>query len=94
VTTSYFAALVVPAWRTWRPLGWLLAAITAEVAFACVYVGVHYTTDVLAGAAIGVVAGLVTWLAFGSPPAAWLLGLADRVLAWARLRPRPAPAAG
>lgn len=44
LTTSYFTAIGFPAWRTWRPLGWGFAAITAEVAFGCVYVGVHYAT--------------------------------------------------
>ena len=57
LTTSYFTAAGYPAWRTWRPLGWLFAAMTVEVGFGCVYVGVHYATDVLAGAAIGPAAG-------------------------------------
>jgi hypothetical protein len=35
------------------------AAITAEAAFGCVYVGVHYATDVLAGAPIGAACGPV-----------------------------------
>jgi len=94
VTTSYFAAMIVPASRTGRLAGWLLGAITAEVAVGCVYVGVHYTTDVLAGAGIGLAAGLVAWLALGSPPAAWLIGRADRVLIRARLRPQAAPLPG
>jgi undecaprenyl-diphosphatase len=88
LTTSYFTAAGFPAWRTWRPLGWAFAAMTAEVAFGCVYVGVHYVTDVLAGAATGAAVGLLTWLVFGSPPVAWLLGWVNRGLAWARLRPR------
>jgi undecaprenyl-diphosphatase len=98
LTTSYFTAAGYPAWRTWRPLGWLFAAMTAEVGFGCVYVGVHYATDVLAGAAIGAGCGLVAWLVFGWRPIAWLLGQADRGLAAVRLRRRiarpPEPAVG
>ena len=96
LTTSYFSAVGVPAWRTWRPLGWLFAAMTAEVAFGCVYVGVHYGIDVVAGAVIGAACGQLAWLLFGWRPVAWLTGQADRGLARLRLRrryPLPAPAA-
>jgi undecaprenyl-diphosphatase len=98
LTTSYFSAVAVPAWRTWRPLGWLAAAMTVEVAFGCVYVGVHYGTDVVAGAAIGAGCGLAAWLLFGWGPVAWLVGNADAGLRKLRLRPRywlrPEAAAG
>ncbi|MBT2466753.1 phosphatase PAP2 family protein [Streptomyces sp. ISL-66] len=40
-------------------LGALLAPVAASVAFSRVYTGVHYPSDVLAGAALGVAAGLV-----------------------------------
>jgi membrane-associated phospholipid phosphatase len=75
-TTGYFAVVAVPVACVWRKLGWVFAAITLEVAFGCVYVGVHYITDVLGGASIGAGCGGAAWLACG-------------VVA-ARRRPRPA----
>ncbi|MEU9300259.1 phosphatase PAP2 family protein [Streptomyces sp. NPDC048269] len=46
-------ALESPGW------GAVLAPVAASVAFSRVYTGVHYPSDVLAGAALGVVAGFV-----------------------------------
>ena len=43
------------AWR-WMALGFFLAALTA---YSRVYLGVHYPTDVLAGALLGVACGLL-----------------------------------
>jgi membrane-associated phospholipid phosphatase len=63
--TAYFAVTVIPVLRTWRAVGWILVGVTVEVALACVYVGVHFGSDVLAGAALGLALGLVSW---------WLLG--------------------
>lgn len=79
-TTGYFAAAAVPALLCWRRLGWVVTAITIEVAFGCVYVGVHYVTDVLAGAAIGAAGGAIAWLLLAFPPAAWAIGKAEGVL--------------
>ena len=47
-----------------RRLGAGLYALAFLWAFARVYGGVHYPTDVLAGAAIGVACGLAVWGAF------------------------------
>jgi membrane-associated phospholipid phosphatase len=79
-TTGYFAACMVPALLCWRRLGWVVTAITIEVAFGCVYVGVHYVTDVLAGAAIGAAAGAIGWLLLAFPPAVRAIGKAEGVL--------------
>ena len=38
------------------------------VAFGCVYVGVHYPSDVVVGAALGSVCAAVTWLITGVRP--------------------------
>jgi len=92
LTTGYFAAVGVPAFFAWRPLGWLFAAITAEVAFGCVYVGVHYVIDVLAGAVIGAGCGLAAWLLLGVPVIAGAMRASDRLLSRAHLRRRFAAA--
>jgi len=86
-TTGYFAAVAVPVLACRRRLGWVAAAIAAEVAGGCVYVGVHYVTDVLAGLAIGAAGGGIAWLALGAPGVSWLLAAADAALQAARLRP-------
>jgi undecaprenyl-diphosphatase len=87
-TTAYFAAVAVPAFFSWRRAGWVMVAITAEVAFGCVYVGVHYVTDVTAGMVIGAACGGICWAILGVPPAARLVERADGLAR--RLRVRPA----
>jgi undecaprenyl-diphosphatase len=72
-TAGYFAAAAVPVLACWRRMGWVLAGIAAEVAWGCVYVGVHYVTDVLAGLAIGAAGGAAAWLVLGAPGIARLL---------------------
>lgn len=81
-TAGYFAAAVVPVMACWRRLGIALAAIAAEVAFGCVFVGVHYVTDVLAGLVIGAAGGGAAWLALGVPGISGVLAAAER-----RVRP-------
>ena len=46
-----------------KRLGLLFTAIGIVVAFARVYVGVHWPTDVIAGVGVGLVAGEMVWLA-------------------------------
>jgi undecaprenyl-diphosphatase len=87
LTTGFFAAVGVPAFFAWRPLGWVFAAITTEVAFGCVYVGVHYLVDVLAGAIIGAGCGLAAWLLLGAPVIGGVMRASDRLLGRVRLRP-------
>lgn len=45
-----------------RTIGTVLFALAAVLAFARVYVGVHYPGDVLAGAAIGILWALLLWI--------------------------------
>ncbi|MBY8885392.1 phosphatase PAP2 family protein [Streptomyces sp. PTM05] len=73
---AFGVALEEPRW------GVLIAPVAASVAFSRVYTGVHYPSDVLAGAAVGVAAALVVRRAFPvprrvAPPAADAPALAD-----------------
>jgi undecaprenyl-diphosphatase len=53
------AAAVILGYLLGRRWGWAVAALAVAVGFARVYIGVHYPSDVLTGAAIGVGVGLV-----------------------------------
>lgn len=57
-------ALATAAFLRHRKLGAALYALAFLWAFARVYGGVHYPTDVLAGAAIGAASGVAAWAAF------------------------------
>ena len=46
-----------------RTLGWIATAAAILIAFARVYIGVHYPQDVLAGLALGVVVVVLTGFA-------------------------------
>jgi undecaprenyl-diphosphatase len=54
---------LAPAW-----LGWLMLVWAPLVSLARVAMGVHYLSDVLAGAAIGIVVGLILVLVFSFFP--------------------------
>lgn len=59
-----------------RKVGWVALAMAAAVSISRVAVGIHYPSDVAAGAVIGAVAALTLW----TPPARDLLHrLADRL---------------
>jgi membrane-associated phospholipid phosphatase len=85
--TAYFAIVAAPMLFAWRRLGWIMVSITGEVAVACVYVGVHYGTDVVAGAIIGGGSGAFAWFLLGLPPFESAIGRIDRVLIGLHLRP-------
>jgi membrane-associated phospholipid phosphatase len=84
--TAYFAACAMPVWFVWRKLGLLLFVITFEVALGCVYVGVHYVSDVFAGAAIGAGSAGIEWWLFGQRPLAPMIGTIDNWLIRIHLR--------
>lgn len=50
--------------RYLRPQGWLLLFAAIIISFSRVFVGIHYVTDVLGGALIGVLAALAVRLAY------------------------------
>jgi len=54
-------ALVGSTWLAARRLAIATLAVAAAVAFARVYVGVHWLADVLGGFALGVVCGGILW---------------------------------
>jgi membrane-associated phospholipid phosphatase len=55
-------AIAMVALLAWRWLGIIVVVLALLIAWARVFVGVHYPGDVLAGLAIGAVCGLVTWV--------------------------------
>src|SRR4051794_13214740 len=71
-----------------RRLGLAALLLATLLAYARVYVGAHYPTDVLAGAVLGI---LVAWLLVGwlAPVMGWLRSLVDGVIRLVRL-PLPA----
>jgi undecaprenyl-diphosphatase len=62
-TVAFVAAVATVAWFAWRRLGQVLAVATFVTAFGCVYVSVHYISDVVVGALIGALAAVVAWAA-------------------------------
>lgn len=78
-------AITAGAWMASRTLGLLSALLSLCVAFARVYAGVHYSTDVLAGFGVGVVCGVAAWYAL--IPFMPLVDRVDRELQKWRLRP-------
>ncbi len=55
---SNFFAMAAVAWGAGRRLGIAAVAVAAAVAWSRVYIGVHWPTDVLAGAAWGTACGI------------------------------------
>ena len=78
--TAFAAVAAVVGVLAWGRLGLVFVAGMIVVGFGCVYVGVHYTTDVIAGAALGAVCGAITWLITGLPPVARALSALERRL--------------
>ncbi len=78
--TAFAAVAALVGVLAWGRLGLVFVAGMVVVGFGCVYVGVHYATDVIVGAGIGVGCGAITWLAAGLPPVARALGALERRL--------------
>jgi len=78
-------AVVAAAWMVARRLALATIAASLVVAFARVYVGVHWVTDVAGGFVLGLVCGAIAWhvLAFADQ---WALPF-DQVLRKWHLRP-------
>jgi undecaprenyl-diphosphatase len=62
----YGAIVIVAVWRRWRPsvtltLGLFVAAVTLAVAWARMYRGMHFLSDTVAGALLGLSAVIVSW---------------------------------
>ena len=85
--TAYFAIVAAPMLFAWRRMGWVMVGVTGEVAVACVYVGVHYGTDVVAGAIIGGGFGALAWVLLGLPPFESAIKRVDRALIGLHVRP-------
>ncbi len=75
--TSSFAIAVAIAWVSRKTehawLGWTVVGWASLVAFSRVYVGVHFMTDVLAGAALGALFGTLFYLLWRKQ--GWIPGL-------------------
>lgn len=77
---SNMFAIAAVGWLTLRRWRWALPVLAAAVAYSRIYLGVHYPSDVVAGALWGLVAGWVcTQVA------------AHAVPGWNATRPKPAP---
>jgi len=84
--TAFAAVAAVVGVLAWRRRGLVFVAGTAIVAIGCMYVGVHYLSDVIVGAALGVACGAVTWLITGLPPVTRAFSAVER-----RMPGRPQP---
>ncbi len=87
--TAFAAVGAVIGVLAWRRVGLVFVVGTVVVGFGCVYVGVHYASDVVVGAALGAVCASVTWLVTGLPPVAGVLGAVERRLPQRRRRGAP-----
>lgn len=80
---AMLGALCGAAWFAARRLSLGTAVLAVAVAFARVFVGVHWVTDVVAGFALGVITGVAIW--YATAAANRLITQLDRLLGrWRR----------
>ncbi|HUZ68615.1 MAG TPA: phosphatase PAP2 family protein [Candidatus Saccharimonadales bacterium] len=83
-------AVTICVWFASRRLGFMVGLIALVVAFARVYVGVHFVSDVVGGFALGLACGAVMWWA--TSHAQDVLERANTLLVRWHLRPASADA--
>lgn len=63
--TFAVAAFLTPVLaKQWRWIGWVLYFWALLSSYSRIYVGVHYPGDILAGAVLGILIGLIFWKLF------------------------------
>jgi membrane-associated phospholipid phosphatase len=78
--TAFVAVAAVIGVLAWGRLGLVFVVGMIFVGFGCVYVGVHYPSDVFVGAAIGAACGWATWMIAGGRPMTKVLSAIERHL--------------
>ena len=86
--TAFVAVAAVIGVLAWGRRGLIFVAGVVVVGFGCVYVGVHYPSDVVVGAALGSACGAVTWIIAGARPVARVLNAVEHRLPQRRRRER------
>ena len=76
--TAFAAVAGVVGVLSWGRRGSVFVLGTVVVAVGCVYVGVHYVSDVIVGAALGAACAAVTWSVVGLPPVTRALSVVER----------------
>ena len=92
--TAFVAVAAVIGLLAWGRRALIFVVGVVVVGFGCVYVGVHYPSDVVVGAALGSVCGALTWFIAGGRPVARVLNALERRLPQQRRRSTASSQAG